>query len=162
MLWFGAPARDPRWASVYDGEQWHILAAAGAPPPLGPLAAGMILVRAGPGDHPAGAFAELCERLHAHLFDAQIAYVVADDLLPTPLAAAFRVLEVAPFSLKRLNARLRALEISRVELKKRGAPFAPEDLRGRLKLPAQGRPGVVIFTRLGDQPLMLLAERVEG
>ena len=53
------------------------------------------------------------------------------------------------------------LEISRVELKKRGAPFAPEDLRGRLKLAAQGRPGVVIFTRLGDQPLMLLAERVE-
>ena len=45
---------DRRWASVHDGEQWHALAAAGAPPPLGPLAAGMILVRAGPGDHPRG------------------------------------------------------------------------------------------------------------
>jgi len=45
-------------------------------------------------------------------------------------------------------------------LKKRGAPCAPESLRGRLKLPPGERAGVVIFTRQGDARLMILAERL--
>lgn len=159
VLWFGGLAQHARWAGVHDGEQWHTLVASGDAPPLGPLAPGMVLYEPDPAVIRAGAFAELCARLHAHLFDAQIAYLVADSITPTPFAAAFRVLEVEPFHLKKLNARLAALEIGSVELKKRGAPFAPEDLRRRLKLRPGGRPGVVIFTRRGDRPLMLIAER---
>ncbi len=37
----------------------------------------------------AGAFAELCALLDAHLFDPQLAYLVADERRPTPLAQAF-------------------------------------------------------------------------
>jgi len=159
VLWFGALAQHPRWASVHDGAQWHALVASGATPPLGPLAPGMILYEPDPAIIRAGAFAELCDILHARLFDAQIAYLVADELVPSPLVMPFRLLEVEPFSLKRLNARLAARGIGSVELKKRGAPFAPEDLRRRLKLHAGGAPAVVIFTRRGDQPLMLLAAR---
>jgi hypothetical protein len=50
--------------------------------------------------------------------------------------------------------------LSLVELKKRGVPFQPEELRPRLKLPATGKPGVVIFTRRGDERLMLIGERL--
>ncbi len=159
VLWFGPLAGPGRWAAVHDGDQWHTITAGGEPPPLGPLQPGMVLYEPDPAVIRAGAFAELCAQLDAHLFDPQIAYLAAHQRRATPLAQAFHVLEVHPFSLKQLQARLAALEISRIELKKRGAPFAPESLRGRLKLPSGDRPGVVIFTRQGDARLMILAER---
>ncbi|HXF60208.1 MAG TPA: hypothetical protein VNK95_01245, partial [Caldilineaceae bacterium] len=127
--------------------------------PLGPLAPAMFLYEPDPAVIRAGAFAELCAQLDAHLFDPQIAYLVGAERRPTPFAHSFRVLEVHPFSLKRLQERLHALGLARLELKKRGAPFAPESLRGRLKLPPGDRPGVVLFTRRGHERLMILAER---
>ena len=69
--------------------------------------------------------------------------------------------EATEAQLKLLQSRLSALGIGQVELKKRGAPFAPESLRGRLKLVPGGRPGVVIFTRQGDARLMLIAVRLD-
>ena len=108
----------------------------------------------------AGAFAELCRRLDAHLFDPQIAYLVGPADRTDPLVQSFRILELHPFGLKRLQARLTALGMARVELKKRGAPFAPETLRGRIKFPPGDRAGVVLFTRRGQDRLMILAERL--
>ena len=107
-------------------------------------------------------FAPLCQALGAHLFDSQIAYLVGEQAITHALVQSFRILEIHPFNLKTLQVRLQALHFGRVELKKRGAPFAPESLRGRLKLPPGERAGVVIFTRQGDARLMILAERVEG
>lgn len=158
-LWFGPLAGPGRWAAVHDGRVWHTLVAHGAAPPLGPLRPGMTLYEPDPAVIRAGAFAELCAQLDAHLFDAQIAYLAANARRATPLAQSFQVLEIHPFSLKLLQARLAALEIGQVELKKRGAPFAPESLRGRLKLRPGGRPGVVLFTRQGDDRIMILAQR---
>lgn len=160
VLWFGALATQPMWASVHTATGWQRLAADNTPPPLGPLAAGMTLHEPDPAVIRAGAFVPLCEALGAHLFDAQIAYMVGDADITHPLVQSFRILEIHPFHLKTLQARLQALGMSRVELKKRGAPFAPESLRGRLKLPAGNRAGVVLFTRQGDARLMLLAERL--
>jgi SAM-dependent methyltransferase len=160
VLWFGPLAgASAAWASVHDGTAWHTLAAGGTQPPAGALAAGMVLYEPDPAVIRAGAFAELCAQLHAHLFDPQIAYLVSDSLTATPFAQSFRVLEIHSFSLKLLQARLNALGIGRVELKKRGAPFAPESLRHRLTLPESTRAGVVIFTRQGDARRMILAER---
>jgi hypothetical protein len=159
VLWFGPLAGPGRRAAVYHTGRWHTLASQGAPPPLGPLAPGMVLYEPDPAVIRAGAFAELCIALDAHLFDPQIAYLVAAEVRPTPFAEAFRILEVHPFSLKQLQARLAALGIGQVELKKRGAPFAPESLRGRLKLRRGGRPGAVLFTRQGDARVMIVAER---
>ena len=159
VLWFGPLAGPGRWAAVHTPAGWHTLAARGETPPLGPLAPGMTLYEPDPAVIRAGAFAELCAQLDAHLFDPQIAYLVSAERRPTPFAQAFRVLEVHPFSLKRLQERLQALGLARIELKKRGAPFDPESLRGRLKLPPGDRPGVVLFTRRGDERIMILAER---
>ena len=105
--------------------------------------------------------ATLCERYGAHLFDAQIAYLVGPPAAQTDrLAQAFAIEEVHPFSLKLLNQRLQALQIGTVELKKRGFPVEPEELRPRLKLVAHGRNGVVIFTRRGDERIMIIARRL--
>ena len=163
VLWFGPltgphPA-GPRWAAVHTGDEWHTLVAAGEPPPLGELAPGMALHEPDPAVIRAGAFAELCRRLDAHLFDPQIAYLVGPADRTDPLVQSFRILELHPFSLKLLQTRLTALGIAHVELKKRGAPFAPETLRGRLKFPPGDRRGVVLFTCRGDDRLMILAER---
>ena len=159
VLWFGPLATGPIWASIHTATGWQKLTDT-TPPPLGPLVAGMTLHEPDPAIIRAGTFAPLCHALGAHLFDSQIAYMVGEEALTHPLVQSFRILEIHPFSLKTLQARLQALGMSRVELKKRGAPFAPESLRGRLKLPAGERAGVVIFTRQGDARLMLLAERL--
>jgi hypothetical protein len=159
VLWFGALASHPFWASVHTATGWLALSDT-TPPPQGPLAAGMTLHEPDPAVIRAGTFAPLCAALGAHLFDPMIAYMVGDPAITHPLAQSFRILEIHPFNLKVLQTRLQALGISRLELKKRGAPFAPESLRGRLKLPRGDRAGVVIFTRQGDARLMILAERL--
>lgn len=159
VLWFGAAATHPIWASIHTPTGWHRLIDT-SPPPLGPLKAGMTLHEPDPAIIRAGTFAPLCDTLGAHLFDPQIAYLVGEQAITHPLVQSFHIVEIHPFHLKTLQTRLRALGIGRVELKKRGAPFAPEGLRGRLKLAKGGRAGVVIFTRQGNAHLMILAERI--
>ena len=90
----------------------------------------------------------------------RIAYLVAPQLQAEPLAQAFAIDEVHPFSLDRLNQRLQALGIGQVELKKRGFPGEPEALRNRLQLNPGGRLGVVFFTRRGQERLLLLGRRL--
>ena len=162
VLWFGLDGMPRRWASVHDGARWHEIGAAGVPAPGGPLEAGCLLYEPDPAVIRAGALAELCAQLDAWLFDPQIAYLAAAGTQPvaTPFAAAFRIHEVHRFSLKTLNARLAALEVGQVELKKRGFPVEPEELRPRLRVQPGGRTAVVLFTRRGDERLMLIGERL--
>lgn len=165
VLWFGPVALGgKRWASVHDGAGWQRLESSGAVPPLGDLRPGDILHEPDPAVIRAGAFAELCDLLDAHLFDAQIAYLVGPVVPATneaaPLVQSFEIEEVHPFSLKTLNRRIQVLGIGRIELKRRGPPIEPESLRPRLKLVQGGRPAVAILTRRGDQRLLLLARRI--
>jgi hypothetical protein len=97
--------------------------------------------------------------LEAHLFDRQIAYLVSPHLRLDPLVHSFAIEEINPFSLKLLNQRLKALQVGQVELKKRGFPVEPEQLRPQLKLQPGGRAAVIIFTRQGDERLMLIGRR---
>ncbi len=164
VLWFGQgmdgdPAQ--RWASVHTGQGWQrILGDGREKPPLGELAPGMVLHEPHPAVIRAGAFRELCCRLEAHLFDPRIAYLVSPAVRRDPLVRSFRIREIHPFSLKRLNRRIQALGLGLLELKKRGSALEPEGLRRRLKPVPDGRPGVIFFTRQGDQRLMLIGERL--
>jgi SAM-dependent methyltransferase len=159
ILWFGPLAQTRRWASVHTVTGWEMLASSNQPAPLGSLAAGCFLHEPDPAVIRAGALYELCLRINAHLFDPQIAYLVSAQPVRDPLVHSFVIHEVHRFSLKVLNRRLQALDIGQVELKKRGFPVEPETLRPQLKLSPGGRRAVVIFTRRGDERLMLLAER---
>ncbi|RIL10618.1 SAM-dependent methyltransferase [bacterium] len=162
VLWLPPPPGMARWATVHrpDGSR-HTLAAAGARAPVGDLATPCVLYEPDPAVIRAGAVAELCGRLGGHLFDPQIAYVVARRAQPTPFAEAFRVLEAHRFGLKALNRRIAALGFGRLEIKRRGFPIEPEALRARLRPSPGGRDGVVILTRRGDTHLALLGERVQ-
>ncbi|MEZ4729095.1 MAG: class I SAM-dependent methyltransferase [Caldilineaceae bacterium] len=161
ILWFGDLAQHSRWASVSIDQEWVALPGDGAQsPPVGPLAAGDYLHEPDPALIRAGAFCALCDQLQAHLFDPQIAYLVSPVCKTHPLVQSFEIHELHPFNLKLLNRRLQERGYHIVELKKRGVPFQPEELRKRLKLPATGKPGVVIFTRRGEKRLMLIGERV--
>lgn len=161
ILWFGDLVKHSRWASVYIEQAWLSLPGDNEQkPPVGKLEAGYYLHEPDPALIRAGVFTELCRRLGAHLFDPQIAYLVSPEAKTDPLVQSFVIQEIHSFNLKLLNRRLQALGYHVVELKKRGVPFQPEELRPRLKLPATGKPGVVIFTRRGDERLMLLGERV--
>ncbi len=172
ILWFGELAVQPRWASIHTATGWQSISAGGKTPPLGLLQPGQFLHEPDPAVIRAGAFDELCQRLSAFLFNAEIAYLVSPHLKLDPLVQTFLIQEVHPFSLKVLNQRLQALGIREVELKKRGFPVEPEELRKRLKLPSRGRAGVVIFTQqANEQPghaqrpaahIMLICERVKG
>lgn len=160
VLWFGRLAGPPRRARVWLGERWEVLEASGEPPPLGPLEEGCLLYEPEPAVVRAGALAEMCRRLEAHLFDADIAYLVGQRLHLDPLARAFRIHEVRRFRLKDLQARLRQRGIARLEIKKRGSPLEPQELRRRLRLQPQGEEAVLFLTRRGQEPLMLLGERL--
>lgn len=160
VLWWGREEAPQRWASVHRADGWRTLADDGAPPPLGELAPGVVLYEPDPAVIRAGALAALCARVAGRLFAPDIAYIVAPTLRSEPLAQAFAIDEVHRFSLKLLNQRLVARGIGQVELLKRGFPQAPESLRPRLRLTPGGAPGVVIFTRRGDEHWMLIGRRL--
>ncbi len=155
-----------RRAWVHAQGSWHELTAIDEPSPVGPLRPGMVLHEPDPAVIRAGAFPALCRLLDAHLVDPTLAYLAgprpAQGTPAEPFVCSFRVEEIHPFHLKALNRRLQALGIGQVELKKRGAPFAPESLRNRLRLTPGGRAAVIFFTRLEGRPVMLLARRLPG
>lgn len=159
VLWLGTlTRRSGRRASVLT-DRWLSLEAAGVPAPLGELEVGMDLHEPDPAVIRAGAIAELAPQLEAHLFDPQIAYLVGPPGKASELAQSFRILAVEPWSLKRLKASLRLHHLRAEEIKKRGSPLEPEELR-RLLPRSQGRRGVVVLTRRGDERIFMLAERV--
>ncbi|MBK8050552.1 MAG: hypothetical protein IPK16_27675 [Anaerolineales bacterium] len=159
VLWFGPAIWHRRWATILGTETIQ------APtdvvsPPLGAIAPGMVLYEPDPALIRAHALAWMCAQLGAHLFDDQIAYLVAPAWRPVSYAQSFTIDEVWPFSLKRLNGRLAALGAGTLELKKRGFPVPPESLRSQLRTTPGGRPLTVIFTRRGNERIMMIGRRL--
>lgn len=103
--------------------------------------------------------AELAHDVAGGLLDPTIAYVTADAVGPTPFGRWYRVLETMPFSLKTLRARLRALDVGPVVVKKRGTAVEPEQLRRRLALTGSGT-ATVVLTRCAGRQVALLVEPV--
>lgn len=156
-LWFGALRRYARSATVIDAAgSVHTLAGAQTLPV--PAVAPLRFLY-----EPDGAVirAHLVEQLAATIdaakIDEQIAFLTSAALTPTPFARAFAVHEVMPFSLKRLRARLRELDVGRVVVKKRGSPIDPQVLEGQLRLEAE-HPNqmTLVLTHVLGQPSVIL------
>ena len=98
--------------------------------------------------------AEVCEAVGGGLVDASIAYVTADSPVATPFGHWYEVLDVLPFSLKRLRERLRG--VGTVTIKKRGTAVVPEQLRQQLKLSGTGEATVVLTRVRGAQVAMVV------
>ncbi len=91
-----------------------------------------------------------------------LAYLSADAPAGGPAAGlgrGFRVLDVLPYSLKRLRAELARRQVGVVEIKKRGVDIDPAALRRELK-PAGPNSLTVLLARVDDEHLAILAEPV--
>ena len=92
------------------------------------------------------------------LLDATIAYVTAEDLVPTPWGTWYEVLEVLPFGLKRLREVLRRHDAGPLVVKKRGTAVEPEVLRRQLGLTGS-REVTVVLTRAAGRQIALVVRR---
>ena len=104
--------------------------------------------------------AEAAARVGGWLADPRIAYLTSDTLVSTPLAAAYEIEEVLPFSVKRLRAELRRRAPAVLTIKKRGSAVDVDRLRRDLGF-GRRREGtgetVLVLTRTGSDPIALLA-----
>lgn len=103
--------------------------------------------------------AEFAATVGGTLADPNIAYVYADEAVPTRFARCLEVTDVLPFSLKRLRALLRERQVGRVEVLKRGSALDPERLRRDLRL-SGGEPASLVLTRVADAPTVLVCRPV--
>ena len=157
VLWFGELLREPvRRATILPAGVDLIATDARADV----RTPGRYLYEPDPAVIRAGAVADLALSLGLWQIDPTIAYLAADDLIPTPFARSWRVLEHHPFELKALNRRLRALQGRVVAVKKRGSPVDPEAFRRRLYRHPRGRPLIVVLTRVAGKPWMLICDAV--
>ncbi|MER7690725.1 methyltransferase domain-containing protein [Streptomyces sp. NPDC097610] len=101
--------------------------------------------------------AEVAEEVDGGLVDETIAYITADELRPTPYAAAYEITDRLPFNVKKLKTLLRERGVGVLTVKKRGSAVEPEELR-RKALPKSHGPhsATVFLTRVAGAPTMLL------
>ena len=95
------------------------------------------------------------------LFDETIAYVTADELVPTPYASAYEITDELPFNLKKLKALLREREVGTLTVKKRGSAVEPEEIRRKVK-PKGPNSATVLLTRVAGAPTMLIGRPAGG
>ncbi|WND35667.1 methyltransferase domain-containing protein [Streptomyces sp. BB1-1-1] len=103
--------------------------------------------------------AEVAEQVGGGLLDATIAYVTADELLPTPYATAYEITDRMPFNVKKLKALLRERRVGNLTVKKRGSAVEPEELRRKVK-PQGPNAATVFMTRVAGAPTMLIGHPV--
>ncbi len=156
VLWYGLLRSAARRATILP--EGATLATGGEPPPPVPAGPpGRVLYEPDPAVIRARLVEVLADRLGATKLDPDIAYLTADRAIPTPFAHAYRVEEALPFGLKRLAARLRALDAGIVTVKKRGSPLDIDALARRLR--GRGaRPLTVVLTHVLGRPYALICE----
>ncbi|MCC9195843.1 class I SAM-dependent methyltransferase [Arthrobacter sp. zg-Y820] len=110
----------------------------------------------------AGLVADVARSLDGHLLDPHIAYIGAPELMATPFARAYRVLEVRPYNVKALKAWVKANGIGVLDIKKRGMSVTPEELRKQLLTGSGKGPNkaTLVLTRLGEDRVAIVVEPV--
>ncbi|KKX98838.1 class I SAM-dependent methyltransferase [Microbacterium sp. Ag1] len=161
VVWSGSLAREGvrRAALVIRGERSHELMAAAdtADEPVRELGAFL--------HEPDGAvirarlIGEVARSLDAGMLDEHIAYLTSDAALTSPFVQSFRVRETLPASPKAINAALKANDVGRLEIKKRGVDVDPAAFRKKLTLRGD-QEATLILVRIGDQRRAILADRV--
>ncbi|MGB7538524.1 MAG: class I SAM-dependent methyltransferase [Anaerolineales bacterium] len=154
VLWYGAFQSARRRATILpEGETMTDAepASDAVSPPR------RILYEPDPSILRAGLVRPLAARLGAARIDPEIAYLTADEPVPTAWAQAYRIEEAMPFGLKRLREWLRAHSVGRVVIKKRGSPLEPEDLEKQLRL--KGEESRILFlTQVAGKHTVLIAQ----
>jgi hypothetical protein len=104
----------------------------------------------------AGLVTHLAAALGAWRLDPMVGYLSADAAGGHPLATAFEVMEVMPFSLKRLRTVLRTNGWKPGEIRRRAFPVEPDDLR-RMLGKLDGEPVTLLLTTIGSSRTAVVA-----
>ena len=99
---------------------------------------------------------DLARSLDGVLLDPSTAYITSDGLVATPFAQVFEVLDVMPYSLKRLRAALRERRVGSVTIMKRGSAIDVEQLRHDLRLTGNEQ-AVVVLALIGGRHHAVIA-----
>jgi hypothetical protein len=100
---------------------------------------------------------ELAQKVQAHIFAPEIAYLSSSKKIDSPWLKGYRVLDNLVFDRKKLKAYLREKNIGVLEIKKRGSDVVPEELRKEMQLKGEGA-ATLIITRVGDAHRVLVCE----
>jgi hypothetical protein len=121
----------------------------GAPVPVrGP---GRFLLDPNPAVTRAGVVEDLARLVGAWKIDERIAFLATDSVVRTPFARTLRVIDSAPWDQRRLPARLRALGVGSVDIRRRGLAGDVAALHRQLKLSGPLR-ATLVMTRVRDRP----------
>jgi hypothetical protein len=162
VAWFGDLARRPgrRAATIIGvghGEIRTLDESIDAPSPeIGPIE--RYLFEPDAAVLAAGLVPTLCRELGLRGISAGVAYLTADRPTHDPLVQCFEITDVLPFDLKRVKALLRERRIGRLEVKKRGVPHDPEQLRRQLRVPGMER-GTLLLARVGGAVTAIVGRR---
>jgi len=157
VLWSPAAAEAACRATVLvDGDRHTLLPAPGAEVPVGEP--GEYLLDPSPAVTRAGLVAELARATGTWQIDDRIAFLAAAAPVATPFARTLRVLDSGPWREKDLGARIRALDVGSVDIRRRGLAGDVDVLRKRLAraLAGGGRRATLVMTRARDRPWALI------
>ena len=157
VLWSPAAAEAASRATVLvDGDRHTLLPAPGAEVPVGEP--GEYLLDPSPAVTRAGLVAELARATGTWQIDDRIAFLAAAAPVATPFARTLRVLDSGPWREKDLGARIRALDVGSVDIRRRGLAGDVDVLRKRLAraLAGGGRRATLVMTRARDRPWALI------
>lgn len=111
----------------------------------------------------AGLVTALCDPLGVRRISPKIAYLTGDGLV-TGIAqravSQYRIVDVLPAGIKALRQALKARNIGKVIIKKRGMDIVPEKVRRQLKLTQGSESATLVFTRVGEKHVVLLTQPV--
>ena len=153
VAWSPAQASAARRATILPAGDTLVQAPGGEPADVRPP--GEFLLDPNPAITRAGLVRELARMLGAWQIDEQIAFLSADSAPRTPFARVLRVIDSGPWQQKRLPARLRALDIGAVDIRRRGLAGDVERLHRQLRLSGSRR-ATLVMTRVNDRPWALV------
>ena len=159
-LWFGEGAR-PGLRRAVLLPQNETLESTGPECPPEPVTPGALIIDPESCVTRAGLVRHLGARIGARLVDPDVAYLTADEVRPSPLAAVFEVLDCVEFGVSRLRTALRSRGWRAEEIRRRAFPVEPDELR-RLLGPMEGEPVTLLFTTIARKRIVFLCRRVPG
>jgi hypothetical protein len=148
VLWSPALATAGTRATVLPGG--HSL----TPGPGGPAQVGTpgrFLLDPSPAVTRAGLVADLARLVGAWQIDEKIAFLATDTAVHTPFARTLQVIDSGPWDQRKLPARLRALGVGAVDIRRRGLAGDVGALHKQLKLSGPVR-ATLVMTRVQDRP----------
>jgi len=161
VLWFGEFKTISRRATLLrpDHDSLHLTEDLSFSSPLSLVSPLSFLYEPDPSVLRAGLVTTLARQMEAQQIDADIAYLTSARKTATPWARVFFIEVAMPFSQKRLREKLRAMNVGRVTIKKRGSPLDVDEFARSLKLKGEEE-RIIFLTHVKGKAWVLIGNPV--